>query len=558
MLATLFVTLGIAVAQESGARDAEGAYAYRIDVVATFFGGDLDLARLRTPQGALETFYAAGDAERYEEAAQVLNLADLPADERDATAAELAEKLHFVLARELEVDWRALPDRPNGAIDVPASSGLDRDGVEPRGAPAPRRNLLVGTVAGNGPPVEVRLERVTAQDLPPVWLIARSTVAHVDALYERYGPSWLERAAPGWLLDTLGDALLWRWLAVGLLMAASAGVGILLQRLAARLMRTSDRTWLRGLASEVDAPLATLASIATFWLAYTVLPGPPRQWAAAILTVLVVAGLTWLGTSVVDFFSEYIGKRHVDLVAHHDNRRARRRLTYLSVARRAFVVVVIVIGAGVALAQFGTLRTLGTSLLASAGVAGILVGIAAQGPLSNLIAGVQIALTQLVQIGDTVFYKDDYAYVEDVTYTFVVLRTWDQRRIAVPNRHVISHPLENWEMTSSHLVMPLVLYVDFRTPIDELRQRYVDLLEATEDWDREQPAILQVVELKDDVIGLQAWCSAADPDVAWRLACHLREELMAFLREWEDGRYLPRRRMMVEGLDRTPEHADES
>jgi small-conductance mechanosensitive channel len=397
----------------------------------------------------------------------------------------------------------------------------------------------------------VRLERVRSRDLPPVWLIARSTVANADALYERYGPSRLERAAPDWAVDDLGETPLWRWLAIALLMAASVGVGVVLQRIAARLMRASGRIWLRGLASEVAGPLASLGAVATFWLAYTGLPWPPPQWAAAVLTVLFVAALTWLGTSVVDFFSEYIGKRHVDRVAHQDNRRARRRLTYLSVARRAFVVLVVIVGAGVALAQFGTLRTLGASLLASAGVAGILVGIAAQGPLSNLIAGVQIALTQLVQIGDTVYYEGDYAYVEDVTYTFVVLRTWDERRIAVPNRHVISHPLENWEMTSSHLVMPIRLYVDFRTPVDEVRRRYVELLEASDAWDREQAPSLLVREIQEDVLELQALCSAADPDAAWHLACHLREELLAFLRAWEDGRYLPRKRVQVD--ERTPD-----
>lgn len=266
-----------------------------------------------------------------------------------------------------------------------------------------------------------------------------------------------------------------------------------------------------------------------------------------MLAVLFVVALTWLGMSAIDFFSEYVGKHHVDSIAAQDQRRARRRLTYLSVARRALSFVLVIVGIGAALAQFGALRALGASLLASAGVASILLGIAAQGSLANLMAGVQIALTQLVQIGDTVFFDEEWTSVEDITYTFVILKTWDERRIAVPNRYVIAHPLENWEMTSSHLVMPIRLYVDFRTPVDEVRRRYVELLEASDAWDREQEPRLLVAEVKEDVLELQALCSAADPDAAWVLGCHLREQLLAFLHEWDDGRYLPRRRILVDG-----------
>ena len=265
-----------------------------------------------------------------------------------------------------------------------------------------------------------------------------------------------------------------------------------------------------------------------------------------MLAVLFVVALTWLGMSAIDFFSEYVGKHHVDSIAAQDQRRARRRLTYLSVARRALSFVLVIVGIGAALAQFGALRALGASLLASAGVASILLGIAAQGSLANLIAGVQIALTQLVQIGDTVFFDEEWTSVEDITYTFVILKTWDERRIAVPNRYVIAHPLENWEMTSSHMVMPIRFYVDYRTPVDDVRRRYVELLEASQDWDRQQEPRLQVIAAEADVLQLQALCSAEDPSTAWRLACHLREELVAFLRDWDQGRYVPRQRLMVE------------
>lgn len=522
------------------------AFVYDLDGSADWLS-DTDLIRLRTPQGAFRAFLDAGSDDRFFAAGRVLNLADLPTDGRADRARELAEKLHFVLVRRLDVDWKALPDRPDGANDVAPEREADRS--ERLDAPDPRRNLLVGTVTGRGRPVEIRLERVGAADLPPTWLIARSTVANIDDLYERHGPGWVEQMAPAWTLDRFGSTWLWRWVAFIGLVLASAGVGLLLRRLAARLMRSSGRKWLRGLASEVAAPLGLLATVATFAVAFASLPtltGPVVRPISTAAAVLVVVALTWLSMAIVDFFADYVLRGRVDAVAFSDRRRGRRRLTYLAVARRAVLVVVVLVGLGAALAQFGALRALGASLLASAGVAGILIGLASQDSLANLIAGIQIALTELVQIGDTVSFEGDWSIVEDVTYTYVILRTWDERRIAVPNRHIVGHPLENWDMTNSHMVRPVMVYVDYRTPIDEVRRRYVELLEAAADWDRGQEPNLQVVDAGQDVLQLRALVSGEDADATWRLACHMREELLAFLRTWEDGRYLPHKRLMVD------------
>lgn len=544
-----------AMAQGAPPSDARSdAFVYELDGLSDGLT-DADLVRLRTPQGAFRAFLDAGEEGRFYAAGRVLNLADLPAEGRADRAAELAEKLYFVLVRRLDVNWQALPDRPDGANDVASERRDVRS--EQLDAPDPRRNLLVGTVTGRGRPVEIRLERVGTAELPPTWLIARSTVANIDDLYERHGPGWVEEFAPAWTIDGVGDTWLWRWLGFIGLVAASAGVGLLLRRIAARLMRSSGRKWLRGLTSEVAGPLGMLTIVATFAIAFAGLPtltGPFARSVSTVAAILVVVALTWLGMAIVDFFADYVLRGRVDAVAYSDRRRGRRRLTYLAVARRALLVVVVLVGLGAALAQFGALRTLGASLLASAGVAGILIGLASQDSLANLIAGIQIALTELVQIGDTVSFEGDWSIVEDVTYTYVILRTWDERRIAVPNRHIVGHPLENWDMTNSHMIRPVMVYVDYRTPIDEVRRRYVELLEAADDWDRGQEPSLQVVDAGEDVLQLRALVSAEDADATWRLACHMREELLAFLRTWEDGRYLPHKRLLVDGrwVERSP------
>jgi small-conductance mechanosensitive channel len=515
--------------------------------------GEATAAALRTPRAALEVFLRAGEAERYWEAAGVLNLSDLPVSDRRDRGLALARMLHFVIDRRLDIDWRDLPDRPDGARDV--AVGFAADGAS-TAAPAPRHNLLVGQISGDRAPVEIRLERVQPPDMPPVWLIARSTVRSIDMLYDRHGPAWLERTVPAWVLERLGTHDAWQWLGFVVLVVLSMAVGNGVQRLVARWMATSPRRRIRGLASEVARPLTFLVTVSVLWVATTTLltlTGPLSRWVGTALAALQVIAVTWLGMSAINYLSEYVARQQVDRLALSDEVGARRQLTYLSVARRVFIFLVLILGLGVVLAQFAVFRTLGTSLLASAGVAGIVLGIAAQGSLANIMAGIQIALTQLVRIGDAVYFEGQWGTIEDITYTFVVIRTWDQRRIAVPNRHIIAHPIENWEMTNANMILPVMLHVDYRTPVDELRRHYAEILEAAPDWDRVQEPNLQVVDAKEDVLVVRALCSAADAATAWKLHCHLREELVAFVRDWDGGRYLPRSRVKLEGEEPAPQ-----
>ena len=509
-------------------------------------GGDLLAAKLRTPRSALETFFEAGKDGRFDEAAGVLNLSDLSLSYRRERGPELAERLYFVLDRRLGVDWSEVPDRPDGARDISAAFA-EGDALT---VPVPRHNLRVGEISGDTAPVEIRLERVQPSDMPPVWLIARSTVRSIDALYEKHGPGWIERNAPAWALTRFGAAPVWQWLGFVLLVLLSVGIGMGIQRLVLRWLANSDRQHLRGLVSHVARPLEVLTTVSVLWLTSNTLlslPGAPGRLISTTLTALFVVAITWLAMNAANVVSEYVVQHWLGGWSESDGKDAQRRRTNLSVARRTIVFVVLLIGLAVAMAQFEAFRTVGASLLASAGVAGIILGVAAQGSLSNIMAGVQIALTQLIQIGDTIHYQESWGTVEDITYTYVIIRTWDQRRVAVPNHHIISHPLENWSMTNPNMILPVILYVDFRTPVEVLRRRYEEVLEAADGWDRAQPPKLQVIEATEDTLQVRVLCSAETAFIAWDLHCHVREELVAFLRDWDDGRYLPRSRVRVEG-----------
>ena len=149
---------------------------------------------------------------------------------------------------------------------------------------------------------------------------------------------------------------------------------------------------------------------------------------------------------------KYRPNNFLDLIG---NEESRKLLTYISVARRLITFLVIIIGGYIILSQFRSLEKLGISLLASAGVATVIIGVAAQSTLGNIIAGLQIAFTKPVRVGDTVIIDDDWGYVEDIKFTFMVVRTWDLRRLVVPLKYVISNTFENWSMTSSHQIRPI-------------------------------------------------------------------------------------------------------
>jgi small-conductance mechanosensitive channel len=321
------------------------------------------------------------------------------------------------------------------------------------------------------------------------------------------------------------------------------------QRLVLRWLATSERPRVRDLVGHTARPLAALAGVSVLWLTSGTLlslSGDAGRWVSTTLTALFVVAVTWLAKNGANSLAEFVVQKWLGGWGEADGKGTQRSRTNLSVARRTIVFVVLLVGLAIALAQFAAFRTVGASLLASAGVAGIILGVAAQDSLSSVVAGIQIALTKLIRIGDAVYFEDHWSTVEDITYTYVVLRTWDERRIAVPNRYIISHPLQNWAMTDPNMILPVILHVDYRAPIEVLRRRYAEVLEATDDWDRVQEPKLQVIDATEDTLQVRVLCSAKDASTAWDLHCHVREELVAFLRDWDDGRYLPRSRMRIE------------
>ena len=267
-------------------------------------------------------------------------------------------------------------------------------------------------------------------------------------------------------------------------------------------------------------------------------------------SVLLLAALTWLLMRAVRGVGEGVIALHPSDVG--DNLQARRVHTQARVLARIVMVMVLLLGVALILMTFPGARQIGASLLASAGVAGLVIGIAARPLFSNLIAGLQIALAQPIRLDDVLIVQDEWGRVEEITGTYVVLRLWDQRRLIIPLQWFIENPFQNWTRHSAEIIGTVFLYVDYGTPLEPLRVEAQRLCEASPDWDR-RLCKLQVTEATERAMQLRVLVSAADSGKAFGLRCDVREGLLGYLQR-ESPQHLPQwRTQLAEAVPRAPE-----
>ena len=230
-------------------------------------------------------------------------------------------------------------------------------------------------------------------------------------------------------------------------------------------------------------------------------------------------------------------------LSNADNLEARRVQTQTRVLSQVVQGAVVLVGLSLMLMTFPAVRQVGASLLASAGLLGIVAGFAARPVLGNLIAGLQIGLSQPIRIDDVVIVENEWGVIEQITGTYVVVRIWDQRRLIVPLQYWIEKPFQNWTRTSSELIGTVFLWVDYRMPLQPLRDELQRACEASVHWDK-RLALLQVTEAGPTAMQLRCLVTAASAPAAWDLRCEVREALVAFVQR-DYPQYLPRGRAEV-------------
>lgn len=283
-----------------------------------------------------------------------------------------------------------------------------------------------------------------------------------------------------------------------------------------------------------------LAVVIGVWAAVPSMPlgAMEAQFVHQILRAVLIAAIAWTVIAAVAVIDDLIMARHD--VTVRDNLRARRIHTRARVLTRTVILVIAIAGGAGVLMSFPALRQVGTGLLASAGIVGVAAGFAAKPTLGNLIAGLQIAITEPIRLDDAVIIDGEWGWVEEITATYVVIKIWDQRRLIVPLSKFIEEPFQNWTRTRADILGSVTLFVDFTCPIAALRDELKRYVATNDRWDG-RVVVLQVVECTDRAVQLRALVSAGDSPTAWDLRCEVREHLIGWLQR-EHPESLPRLR----------------
>ncbi|WP_224364398.1 mechanosensitive ion channel family protein [Hyalangium versicolor] len=343
-------------------------------------------------------------------------------------------------------------------------------------------------------------------------------------------------ARPFWVLA------LWQWAGLALALVLSTLAGRFLEafalRMAGRATALTKAGWDEQLVSAGRGPLryvlfALLVAAGGRLLAF---PLPAQHVVDLAARSVVIATLAWFLLRFVRLVARFVEQKVAREGGIEDVGRARGLRTQVEVLRRITEVTVVLVAASLLLLQFEAVRNVGVSLLASAGLAGLVIGLAAQKSISTLLAGIQLSITQPVRIGDTVIVENEWGWIEEITLTYVVVKVWDLRRLVVPMSHFLDKPFQNWSKVSPEILGTAELYVDFRTDVAAVRAELRRILEQESAglWDGKVQG-LQVTGCSERTMLLRALVSASDAGKAFDLRCLVREKLIAWLQRQPHG-----------------------
>lgn len=314
---------------------------------------------------------------------------------------------------------------------------------------------------------------------------------------------------------------------------------ILLVELVRRVLNRAGRKWAfpRHLVEHCTWSAFTVAVVAAFNLAFA--PGmfgasaDAKAVAATVNRVLglaTIAAVTWLIVQATYALTDVVLDRLV-LVEGERNRRARRIMTQIGLVRRIAAAVIVVIAIGAMLFSFPQVRALGAGILASAGIAGAIVGIAAQPTIGNALAGLQLAFSDALRLDDVVVVENEWGRIEELTLTYVVVRLWDERRLVLPVSYFTQNPFENWTRHGSRVLAVVFLRVDWSVPVPKLREALYEFLQGNPLWDQKDWTLQVTDVLPNGLVELRALMSAADSPSSWDLKCDVREFLVNHVRD---------------------------
>ena len=365
----------------------------------------------------------------------------------------------------------------------------------------------------------------------------------------------MDWSIPPFWREQLGSLQLWQWAGFGVCLVGGLIIGLsaagLVRRGVEKVVRRTPVPWDDAIADAIHSPARLWCALIATYVMLTQLELPrdlmddlsklTRSGAIGATVWGLIRALYAVAGAVADgtFTRETLDVQRLA--------RARSLRTQVIVATRVASALLFVLGTAMIALQFAVVRAVGMSLLASAGVAGVVLGFAAQKSLGALLAGIQISISQPIRIGDAVVVQNEFGTIEDIGLTYVTVKVWDERRVIVPTPRFLDEPFQNWSRTNVGLTGTVNFKVDFGLPVAKLRATFDALMDKEPNWDGRVKA-MHVTDAGERSLEVRALVSARSPGELWELRVSIREKLVTWLQEQEQGLHLPRTRLsMAEG-----------
>jgi len=315
----------------------------------------------------------------------------------------------------------------------------------------------------------------------------------------------------------------------GIVAAALVGHFFLI-KIVERITREIPVLFESTLIKRCKEPLRWIIILIVLMAVLPVLKIPPDTYGSImrILSSAFIAVIAWLFIRMVFVVQDNILSKYD--IAAKDNLQARKIHTQVQFLGRLANIIIALVALAIILMRFERVQELGTSILASAGIMGIVVGFAAQRTIGTLFAGMQIAWTQPIRIDDVVIVENEWGRIEEITLTYVVVMIWDQRRLVLPITYFVEKPFQNWTRASAELLGSVFVHVDYTVPVESVREELQRILQDSPLWDRRVGSLL-VTNATERTMELRALMSASDASNVWSLRCEVREKLIDFIQK---------------------------
>jgi small-conductance mechanosensitive channel len=513
------------MAQSQGEESADSRW-FTMDAINTGLDDVPEEAKRMSPRETIRSFLNFTEEENYADAAHLLNLADIDPSEQATRGAELAKQLAEVLRRGEWLNASNLPGRQDAAIEDPS-------GQNPQ-AGQPRRNIELAALRVDGQAYDVRLGRYRVGEEDPVWLIMPESVSSIPTLYEEYGPSMLESYIPERFKSSFGVLKVWEWLAIPVFLVIIGIVGVATYYLVGLIARVLPSGVSTIFADQIGVPVAliVMSLVTQMLLDYVV---SFSAVATTTFRVLLIAIMAWgagtIALRLVDTIMLRMTRRLVGEIDDTKPRDKRRLLTSLYALRRVIILITVVSVSVYVLGQIQLFESLGLSILASASVLAVLVGIAGQAVLGNILSSFQLSLAKPIRIGDLVIFEGQWCYVEGIFYTFIRLRSWDERRLIVPVTYFTSKPFENLSVKSTKMYRFMELTLHLSADISQVREKFFEFAKEEDSVIEHHKLLCYVTGQTEHAQTVTCYLMTSDPMAGWTAEMNVREKLMAYIRD---------------------------